>query len=55
MQLIKDISTLAHIPALLKLKKGMKPRPFEVIDCPDGRLETNAKRFGQQSALVFED
>ena len=55
MQLIKDISTLAHIPALLKLKKGMKPRPFEVIDCPGGRLETNAKRFGQQSALVFED
>lgn len=54
MQLIKDISTLTHIPALLKLKKGMKPRPFEVIDSPGGRLEANAQRFKDHSALIFE-
>lgn len=54
MQLIKDISTFAHIPALLRLKKGMKPRPFEVIDSPGGRLEANAQRFKDHSALIFE-
>ncbi len=55
MQLIKDISTLTHLPALLKVKKGMKPRPFEITDSPGARLERNAERFGQQSALIFED
>jgi len=55
MQLIKDISTLTHLPALLKVKKGMKPRPFEVTDSPGERLERNAERFSQQSALIFED
>ena len=55
MQLIKDISTLAHIPALLRVKKGMKPRPFEVIDSPGRRLEANAQRFKDCSALIFED
>ena len=54
MQLIKDISTLTHIPALLRLKKGMKPRPFEVVDSPGGRLEANAQRFKDHSALIFE-
>ncbi|MBT5680962.1 MAG: AMP-binding protein, partial [Gammaproteobacteria bacterium] len=54
MQLIKDISTLTHIPALLRLKKGMKPRPFEVIDSPGARLEANAQRFKDHSALIFE-
>ncbi len=54
MQLIKNISTLTHIPALLRLKKGMKPRPFEVIDSPGGRLEANAQRFKDRSALIFE-
>lgn len=54
MQLIKDISTLTHIPALLRLKKGMKPRPFEVIDSPGARLEANAQRLKDHSALIFE-
>ena len=54
MQLIKDISTLTHILALLKLNKGMKPRPFEVIDSPGGRLEAKAQRFKDHSALIFE-
>jgi citronellyl-CoA synthetase len=33
----------------------MKPRPFEVIDSPGGRLEANALRFKDRSALIFED
>ena len=54
MQLIKDISTLAHVPALLKLKKGLKPRSLDVLDSPGARLENNAQRYGQRSALIFE-
>ena len=54
MQLLKDIATLGHLPALLKLKKGMKPRPEDVADCFGARVESNAKLFGGHSAIVCE-
>jgi hypothetical protein len=54
MQFLKDIATLGNLPALLKLKKGMKPRPEDVADCFGGRVENNAKLFGGNSAIVCE-
>ena len=54
MQLLKDIATLGQLPALLKLKKGMKPRPADVADCFGARVENNAKFLGHHSAIVCE-
>ena len=54
MQLLKDIATLGQLPALLKLKKGMKPRPADVADCFGARVESNAKLLGNHSAIVCE-
>ena len=42
------------MPTLLKLKKGMVPRPASVADCFGARVEANALKFGQRSAIVFE-
>ena len=54
MQLLKDIATLGQLPALLKLKKGMKLRPADVADCFGARVESNAKLLGNHSAIVCE-
>ena len=54
MQLLKDIATLGQIPALLKLKKGMTPRPADVTDCFGARVEDNARQHGNHSAIVCE-
>ena len=54
MSLLKDIATLGQIPALLKLKKGMTPRPADVSDCFGARVEENARQFGNKSAIVCE-
>ena len=54
MRLLKDIATLGQLPALLKLKKGMIPRPESVKDCFGARVEANSARIGSQSAIVCE-
>lgn len=54
MQLLKDIATLGQLPALLKLKKGMKPRPSDVADCFGARVEANAQKLGAHNAIVCE-
>ena len=54
MGLVDVVSTLTHVPALLKLKKGMKPRPLDVADCFGARVEANAANIGNNSAIVFE-
>ena len=48
------IRTLAQMPTLLKLKKGMVPRAPDVTDSFSARVEANALRFGQRPAIVFE-
>ncbi len=55
MSLREIISTLADVPALLALKKGMQPRPLEETDCLGAAVERNAERFGDLPALVCED
>ena len=54
MSLLKDIATLGQLPALLKLKKGMTPRPADVNDCFGARVEANAANLGIHSAIVCE-
>ncbi len=52
---IVDVArTLAQVPTLLKLKKGMVPRPLDAVDSIALQVEDNAERFGQRSAVVFE-
>jgi citronellyl-CoA synthetase len=54
MGIVDVASTLAQVPALLKLKKGMVPRPADVTDCFGARVEANAARIGDHNAIVFE-
>ena len=52
---IVDVArTLAQVPTLLKLKRGMVPRPLDAVDSIALQVEDNAERFGQRSAVVFE-
>ncbi|MBT5154952.1 MAG: long-chain-acyl-CoA synthetase, partial [Gammaproteobacteria bacterium] len=55
MGIIDVVSVLSEMPTLLKLKKGMVPRPATVADCFGARVEANANKFGHRSAIVFED
>ncbi|MCZ0944935.1 MAG: long-chain-acyl-CoA synthetase [Gammaproteobacteria bacterium] len=48
------ISTLVQVPALLALKKELKPRPYTDKDCFARQVESNAVRFGERTAIVFE-
>jgi citronellyl-CoA synthetase len=52
--LIDTVKTLTYLPALLKLKKGMTPRPAEVKDSFGARVEANAENHPNASAIVFE-
>ena len=54
MGIVDVVSVLSEMPTLLKLKKGMVPRPASVTDCFGARVEANALKFGQRSAIVFE-
>ena len=54
MSLLTDIATIGQLPALLKLKKGMTPRPADVRDCFGARVEANAANLGTHSAIVCE-
>ena len=49
------VSTLADVPTLLALKKGMKPRPMDDRDCLGAMVERNVVQFGDLTAVVCED
>ena len=52
---LRDVaSTLVQVPALLALKKELKPRPYADKDCFARQVEANAVRFGERAAIVFE-
>jgi len=52
---IRDIaSTLLQVPDLLKLKKGMKPRPASERECVALLAEQNAVRLPDHVAVAFE-
>ena len=48
------LSTLADVPTLLALKKGLVPRPMEEKDCLGAVLERNVEQFGPHTAVVCE-
>ena len=48
------VSTLVQVPALLALKKELKPRPYSDRGCFARQVEANAARFGERTAIVFE-
>ena len=48
------ISTVVQLPALLKLKKAMTPRPPDEQGSLGELAERNATMFGERTALVFE-
>jgi citronellyl-CoA synthetase len=54
MGIVDTISTIAQLPTLLKLKKGMQPRATDEKDCLGAQVEENARQFGQSSAVIFE-
>ena len=54
MGIVDTISTVAQLPTLLKLKKGMQPRGIEEKDCLGAQVEENARQFGQSNAIIFE-
>ena len=54
MGIVDVASTLAQVPALLKLKKGMVPRPPDVTDSFSARVEGQAARIPDRNAIIFE-
>ena len=54
MGVIDTVKTLTYLPALLKLKKGMTPRPADVKDSFGARVEANAESYPSASAIIFE-
>ena len=52
---LRDVaSTLAQVPTLLRLKKGLRPRSYSERDCFARQVESNAVRFGTRTAIIFE-
>jgi len=54
MGIIDVAKTLAQVPTLLALKKGMQPRGLEERDCIGAQVEQNATRFPDLPAILFE-
>lgn len=46
--------TLAQVPGLLKLKKGMQPRGLDERDCWATLVQRNAAEHGSSTAVLFE-
>lgn len=54
MGLVDTARTLAQVPTLLALKKGMKPRALDERDCFAAQVQRNAVTFPDRTALIFE-
>jgi len=54
MGIIDVARTLAQVPTLLALKKGMQPRPLDTQDCIGAQVERNAARIPDRPAILFE-
>ena len=48
------VSTFAHLPMLLRVKKALEPRPGDTRDSLAIRMENIVDRFGARPAIVFE-
>lgn len=54
MGIVDTFRTLAEVPTLLALKKGMVPRPLDDTDCFGAQVARNAEAFPERSAILFE-
>ena len=43
MGIVDALTTLTQLPSLLKLKKGLRPRPLEEKECLGAQVERNAR------------
>lgn len=48
-------SVLGDVPTLLTLKKGMKPRPLDEVDCFGRHVSATAEKYGNEIAVIFGD
>ena len=55
MKILDVAATLAHIPLLNRLKKGLAFRPDETTDCFGMRVQGNAIRVPDSTAIIFEE
>ena len=55
MGIVDAINTLVQLPSLLKLKKGLRPRPLEEKDCLGAQVERNARLYERSNAITFEN
>ncbi|MDZ7669760.1 MAG: long-chain-acyl-CoA synthetase [Gammaproteobacteria bacterium] len=52
---IVDVArTVAQLPTLMALKKGMQPRPLDTPDCVAAMVERTAQAFPERIAVLFE-
>lgn len=52
---IADVArTLAQLPTLLAVKRGLRPRPLDTADCIAAQVQRTAARFGDRPAFLFE-
>jgi len=54
MGVIDVARTLAQVPTLLALKKGMQPRPIDTRDCVGAQVERTAAALADRPAVLFE-
>ncbi len=54
MGLVDTVRTLANVPTLLTLKKGMAPRELDEKDCIGAQVARNAEAFADRPAIIFE-
>jgi citronellyl-CoA synthetase len=54
MGLLDVTRTLAQVPTLLALKKGMQPRPLDAKDCVGLQVERTAAANPERVAMIFE-
>lgn len=54
MGFVDTVRTLANVPTLLTLKKGMAPRALDETDCIGAQVARNAHAFPERPAILFE-
>lgn len=54
MGVVDVVKTLAQVPTLMALKKGMVPRPLEERDCVAAMVQRTAARVPDRTAILFE-
>jgi citronellyl-CoA synthetase len=55
MGIIDAVRTIAEMPTLLSLRKGLTPRPLEERDCLGAVVERTAARLPDRPAILFEN